>query len=262
MQTPRGARHSFALSQSLTAALHALSRQEGATLFMTLLAALQDLLHRYTGQDDIAVGAPIAGRTQVEIEGLIGCFVNTLVLRTDLAGDPTFRELLGRVREVALGAYAHQDLPFEKLSRNCSRSGILATRRCFRCSSSCKTPRMSAIELAGLIVSPVQVDKDTAKFDLTLTMAEETDGLRATVEDNTDLFDAATITRLLGHFQTMLEGIAADPEQRLSALPLMTAAERQQLLVEWNDTVRDTHGGSASTSSLRPRWSRRPRPWR
>ena len=262
VQTPRGARHSLGLSQRLTTALHALSRQEGATLFMTLLAAFQTLLHRYTGEDDIAVGAPIAGRTQVETEGLIGCFVNTLVLRTDLAGDPTFRELLGRVREVSLGAYAHQDLPFEKLVEELQPERNLSHAPLFQVLFVLQNAPTSAIELPGLIVSPVPVDKGTAKFDLTLTLVEGTDGLRATVEYNTDLFDAATITRLLGHFQTLLEGIVADPEQRLSALPLLSAAERQQLLVEWNDTMREYPRESAFTSSLRSRWGRRPRPWR
>ena len=218
VQTPRGARHCFVLSQTLTAALHALSRQEGATLFMTLLAAFQTLLHRYTGQDDIAVGAPIAGRTQVETEGLIGCFVNTLVLRTDLAGDPTFRELLGRVREVVLGAYAHQDLPFEKLVEELQPERNLSHAPLFQVLFVLQNAPTSALELPGLIVSPLPVDKGTAKFDLTLTLVEGTDGLRATVEYNIDLFDAATITRLLGHFQTMLEGIVADPR----AAPLRT----------------------------------------
>ena len=135
-------------------------------------------------------------------------------------------------------------------------------RRSFMCSSFCRTPRRRALELPGLMVSPLPVDKGTAKFDLTLTLVEGTDGLRATVGPRLDLFDAATITRLLGHFQTMLEGIVVDLEQHLSALPLLTAAERQQLLVEWNDTMREYPPGSASTSSLRSRWGKRPRPWR
>src|SRR5262249_20196900 len=162
-------------------------------------------LHRYTGQDDIAVGSPIANRTRAETEGLIGFFVNTLVLRTDLAGDPTFRELLRRGQEGALGAYAHQDLPFEKLvevlhpERNLSNSPLFQVMFILQ-----NVPR-SALELPGLTVSPVRVDRDMAKFDLTLALVEGTDGLRGTVEYNTDLFDAATIIRMLGHFQTVLE---------------------------------------------------------
>ena len=237
-RTFRGAQQSLVLRKTLGEALQTLSQREGVTLFMALLAAFQTLLHRYTGQDDIALGSPIANRTRAETEGLIGCLVNTLVLRTDLAGDPTFRELLGRVQEVALGAYAHQDLPFEKLVEELQPERNLSHAPLFQVLFVLQNAPTSALELPGLMVSRVRVDKGSAKFDLTLTLVEGTNGLRGTVEYNTDLFDAATITRLLGHFQTMLEGIVADPGQRLSALPLMTAAERQQLLVEWNDTMR------------------------
>ena len=190
------------------------------------------------------VGTAIANRTQAETEGLIGFFVNTLVLRTNLSDNPTFRELLGRVREVALGAYAHQDLPFEKLveilhpERNLSHSPLFQVLFVLQ-----NTPQ-SAFELPGLTVSPVRVDRETAKFDLTLTLMETADEVRATVEYNTDLFDAATITRLLGHFQTLLEGIVAQSETPIAQLPLLTAAEQQQLLVDWNATATPLPPGS------------------
>ena len=206
---------------------------------MTLLAAFQTLLHRYTGQDDIAVGSFIANRNWLETEGLIGFFVNTLVLRTDLSGNPSFQELLGRVREVTLGAYSHQDLPYEKLveelrpPRDLSRNPLFQVLFALR-----NTPRQ-APELAGLTLSSLEVDNETAKFDLTLELGETPEGLSGWFEYSTDLFDAATIARMAGHFQTLLEGIVADPEQRVATLPLLPADERRRLLMEWNDTAAD-----------------------
>ena len=236
VQTFRGARQSTVLPTSLTEALKELSQQEGVTLFMTLLAAFQTLLYRFTSQDDIVVGSPIAGRNRVEIEGLIGFFVNTLVLRTNLSGNPSFRELLSRVREVALGAYAHQDLPFEKLVEELHPERSLSHTPLFQVLFVLQNAQMSAMELQGLTLSPLRVDSETAKFDLSLYMVDTEQGLIGTLEYNTDLFDATTITQMLGHLQTLLEGIVANPEQRLSHLPLLTAAEQHQLLVEWNDT--------------------------
>jgi aspartate racemase len=236
VETHCGARQTFDLPQSLYLALRALSRQEDVTLFMTLLAAFKTLLYRYTGQEDIAVGSPIANRTQSEIEGLIGFFVNTLVLRTGLSGNPAFRELLERVREVALGAYAHQDMPFEKLveelqpERDLSHHPLFQVMFIFQ-----NTPRQT-LELPGLVVDHLEVDNGTAKFDLTLSMVEDAEGLKGTFEYNTDLFDEATVTRMADHFQVLLEGVVADPDQRLSGLPLLTDVERHQLLVEWNET--------------------------
>ena len=192
-------------------ALKALSQREGVTLFMTLLAAFQILLHRYTGQDDILVGSPIAGRTRTELEGLIGFFVNTLVLRTDLSGNPTFRELLGRVREVALGAYAHQDLPFEKLVEELQPERSLSHSPLFQVMFILQNAPRQTLALPGLTLRRLEVDSGTAKFDLTLSMTESADGLRAVWEYNTDLFEAATHRRLQGHFQTLLEGIVTDP---------------------------------------------------
>jgi len=242
VQRYQGAHHSFALSKSLSQALESLSQEEGATLFMTLLAAFQTLLYRYTGQEDICVGTPIANRTRAEIEGLIGFFVNTLVLRTDLSGDPSFRELLRRVREVALGAYAHQDLPFEMLVDELQPARDMSHSPLFQVMFVLQNAPVQALELSELTLSPVETENGIAKFDLTLMMEERPEGLQGTVEYNTDLFDAATIERMVGHFQTLLEGIVADPDRPISTLPLLTTAEREQLLVGWNDTEAEYPG--------------------
>ncbi|HEX2568813.1 MAG TPA: non-ribosomal peptide synthase/polyketide synthase, partial [Polyangia bacterium] len=236
VQTYRGAHHIFTLPAELSRGLEALSQQHGATLFMTLLGAFDALLHRYTGQTDIVVGTPIAGRTYSELENLIGFFVNTLALRTNLRGDPSFRELLGRVREVALGAYAHQDLPFEKLvealvvERDLSRSPV------FQVMLVLQNLSMPALELGELVLAPFEGEGGIAKFDLLLYVQATPAGLRCVLEYNTDLFWAATIERMAGHFQTLLAGIVARPEQRLSELPLLTPTEEATLLVAWNQT--------------------------
>ena len=236
VQTFRGARRSLTLSTPLTKVLKQLSQQEGVTLFMTLLAAFKTLLYRYTAQDDVVVGTPIAGRNRSEIEGLIGFFVNTLVLRTDLSGNPSFRTLLKRVREVALGAYAHPDLPFEKLvgelqpDRNLSHSPVFQVLFVFENQS--RQPLM----LPEITLTPLVAEDGTAKFDLTLFMTETAEKLIGEIEYNTDLFDASTIVRMLGHWQTLLESIAANPVQQLSNLALLTTAETYQLLGEWNAT--------------------------
>jgi amino acid adenylation domain-containing protein len=235
-QTFHGAREALRLSRPLTDALQALSRREGVTLFMTLLAAWQTLLMRYSGQEEVVVGTPIANRSRAEIEGLIGFFVNTLPLRTDLSGDPSFRVLLARVREVALGAFAHQDLPFEKLvaelqpERDTSRAPIFQVMFAFQ-----NAPRAPLV-LPGLSVTPVPVSGVTAKFDLALVLSDRGGDLHGSLEYNTDLFDPETIERMAGHFLRLLEGIVADPDARLSRLPLLTEAQRRQLLVEWNQT--------------------------
>ncbi len=239
VRTANGARYSLRLSRTLTEALKELSRREGVTLFMTLLAALQTLLSRYAGQDDVCVGTPVAGRNQTETEGLIGFFVNTLVLRTDLSGDPTFRELLRRVREGALGAYAHQELPFEKLVKELQPERDMSRTPLFQVMFVLKNAPPPTMEVSNLRMSALPVDGGTAKTDLALELWDEPEGLRGYFEYNTDLFDATTIARMAGHFQILLEGVVADPGQHLSALPLLTEAERHQLLVEWNDTQSD-----------------------
>jgi amino acid adenylation domain-containing protein/non-ribosomal peptide synthase protein (TIGR01720 family) len=235
IQTSEGATQSLLLSQELTAALKNLSQREDVTLFMTLLAAFKALLYRYTGRTDLLVGSPIANRNRAEIEGLIGVFVNTLVLRTDLSGDPTFRELLRGVREVTLGALAHQDLPFEKLVEELQPERSLSYNPVFQVMFQLRNNPMPPLDLPGLTLSLLEVETNTTQFDLSLDLEEVGERLQASVEYSTDLFDRATITRMLGHLQTLLEGIAANPEQHISSLPLVTAAEKQQLL-EWNNT--------------------------
>ena len=239
MQTYHGARRSFALSQRLTQALQSLSRKTGVTLFMTQLAAFQTLLYRYSGQDEIVVGTPIAGRDNSAVEGLIGFFVNTLVLRADLSGNPAFRDLLVRVREMTLGAYAHQDLPFEKLVAELLPERRLSQSPLFQVLFSYQNMPTSELQFLGLRTVPLEISTDTAKFDLTLTMIEEAGSLMGSVEYNTDLFDAATVERMVDHYQTLLEGIVANPGQCIGELPLLTAAEKHQVLVEWNDTQAD-----------------------
>ncbi len=239
LQTFRGAHQSVMLPRTLTEGLKALGRQEGVTQFMTFLAAFKVLLYRYTSQDDLIVGTPIANRNRLEIEGLIGCFVNALVMRTDLSGNPSFRDLLRRVREVCLGAYGHQDLPFDRLVEELRLKRDLSRNPLFQVMFVLQNASMRAVELPGLTLSPVEADSETAHFDLTLVVVDADQGLTASFVYNTDLFEAATIVRMLGHFQILLEAMVTDPEQRLSGLPLLTDAERQQLLVEWNDTKTD-----------------------
>ncbi len=239
VQTHCGARQSSVLPSSLLQALKALSRQEEVTLFMTLLAAFKVLLHRYTSQDDIVVGSPIAGRTHVETEGLIGFFVNTLVLRTDLSGNPTLLKLLGRVREVALGAYAHKDLPFEKLVEALQPERDLSRTPLFQVMFNLENIPTKAVETPNLSIDEFEFDSGVSQFDLALEVIEKDEGLSCLLNYNTDLFDATTIARMLGHLRTLLEGIVANPGQRIGALPLLTEAERHQLLIEWNDTQAD-----------------------
>src|SRR5579871_1022001 len=244
IQSYRGARLRQEFSPELTASLKALCRREGATLFMTLLAAFQTLLARYSSQDDIVVGTTIANRTQSEIEGLIGFFVNTLALRVDLSGDPSFVELLGRVREACLGGYAHQDLPFEKLVEEISPQRSLSQSPIFQVLFSLANAPSMGLELEGLHVERILSESINAKFDLSLVLVETQGKLASVLEYNTDLFDAARIQRMLGHFQVLLEALVAAPEQKIAHLPLLTQAERSQL-AGFNATQRDydLHGG-------------------
>ena len=230
----RGAKRSLTLPKSLTEKLKALSDQEGVTLFMTLLAAFQTMLMRYTEEEDIVVGSPIANRNRAEIEGLIGFFANTLVLRTDLSGSPSFRELLTRAREVALGAYAHQDVPFEKLVEELQPERSLSRTPLFQVMFAMQNTPRQVVDLSGLKLLTIGIDNKTAKFDLTLFVSERTDGLACWMEYNTDLYEEATIRRMLGHFEVLLGAIVADSQTPIARLMLLTEAERDQLLSQGN----------------------------
>ena len=239
VQTYRGAWRSIELSKELTEGLKALSRKEGVTLFMTLLAAFQTLLYRYTGQEDIVVGSPIANRNRTEIEGLIGFFINTLVLRADLSGNPIFPELLQRVRNTALEAYEHQDLPFEKLVEELNPERNLNHSPLFQVLFALQNAPTGPRELSGVVLNPIKLESNTTKFDLSLVMIERSDGLEGTWEYSTDLFDEVTIVRINEHFRRLLEGIVANPNQSVWDLPILTEPEKHELLIELNDTQRE-----------------------
>ncbi len=238
VQAFHGATISFDLSDRLRG-LQELSNQNSATLFMTMLAAFQTLLWHYTGQDDILIGAPIANRGRSEIENVIGFFTNTLVLRTDLSGDPEFRELLARVREVALAAYRNQDVPFEMLVEELQPERSLSHTPLFQIAIIFQNMPMPRLELSGLTLTPIESDNGTAKFDLALFLTESEQGFKGTCEYDTDLFDPLTIQRLIGNFRKLLESIVLAPESRISTLPLLSDAEARQVLVEFNETASD-----------------------
>jgi amino acid adenylation domain-containing protein len=258
IQSYRGKRQFLQLPKQLSEALETLTQREGVTLFMTMLAAFKTLLYHYAQQEDIVVGSPIANRNRSEIEALIGFFVNSLVLRTDLSGNPTFRELLNRVKEVALGAYAHQDLPFEKLVEELHPDRALNQNPLFQVAFALQNAPGNQLELPELTLSPQQLDVGTARFDLEFHLWERSPnssgsnqspsnklwvdsslGISGMVIYSADLFDEATITRLIGHFQTLLESIVANPEQRIANLQYLSAQERDRLLVECNNTQAD-----------------------
>jgi amino acid adenylation domain-containing protein len=236
VQGYRGMHQTLTLSSELSTNLKALCRREGVTLYMALLGAFQILLHRYTRQTDIVVGTPIAGRNRAEIEGLIGFFVNTLVMRTDLSGEPSFRDVLQRVRAVALGAYAHQDLPFEKLVEELQPERDLSRHPLFQVMFETQNEPDDLMRLPNLVMESVEVDDATAKFDLTMLVGDYEQGMSVRIEYSVDLFDAETIIRLGRHFETLLTGMVADPARAVADVPLLTDAEREQLK-HWNDTT-------------------------
>jgi non-ribosomal peptide synthetase component F len=222
VQSFKGAHQSSELPRTLYTALLELSQREEVTMFMVMLAAFKIMLHHYTGQDDIVVGVPVANRSRPELEPLIGFFVNVLVMRTDLSGDPTFRDVLKRVRKVALEAYEHQDIPFEKLvdvlqpERDTSRSPLFqVTFQVFNAPPSTGKALQTLPEL--------EVETEITKFDLRVDLWESPNGLKAYFEYSTDLFDDASITRMMGHFQTLLEAVSTNPDQRVSELSLLRA---------------------------------------
>jgi len=237
LQSHRGTRQRLTLPSTLSDRLKELGTREGTTLFMTLLAAFSTLLHRYTRQDDVVVGSPIANRNRAELEGLIGCFVNSLVMRTDASGNPTFRELLARVRNMAMSAYAHQDLPFEKLVEELDPDRDLSHNPLFQVVFALQNASISSVQLGDVLLTLGWADTLATRFDLEVHAWDDPDGLKVVFIYNTDLFETSTIRRMLDHYRVLLEGIASDPERRLAQLPLMTEAERRQVLVQFNQTT-------------------------
>ncbi|HSE16100.1 MAG TPA: amino acid adenylation domain-containing protein [Pyrinomonadaceae bacterium] len=234
-----GARQPVVIPQELTDSLRVLGEQQNATLFMALLAAFQVLLFRHAGQQDIVVGIPIAGRNKPELENVIGLFVNMLAVRTDLSGNPTFRDLLVRVREAALGAYEHQDLPFEKLVEVMQPERDTSYSPLFQVMFHLANVEIPSFKLPGLTLTPLDTDTGTSKFDLTLDLTESPAGLKGWIDYSTDLFDRVTIQRLSERFAVLLEAVVAEPETRISSLPLLSPAEQNQLVVRLNDTAED-----------------------
>jgi len=227
VQTFRGGKRALTLTVALTKALKALSRREGVSLFMTLLAAFETLLHRYSWQEDIVVGTPIANRNRSEVEGLIGFFVNTLVLRTRLASDLSFRELLARVREVTLGAYAYQDMPFEKLVDALHAGRDPSRHPLFQVFFALNNNPVQHVELPHLRLGPFPTGHGISKFDLEWSMIEGQGGLLTNAIYKADLFDDSTIVRMLERYEALLEEIAIHPERRLSDIPLLGEEPRQ-----------------------------------
>ncbi len=240
----RGGVRLFSLPADTSRALRELSRREGATLFMTLLAAWQLLLARHAGQEDVVVGSPIAGRTHLELEGLIGFFVNTLALRTDLSGDPTFAELLRRVRETTLGAYQHQDVPFERLVEELEVPRSLTHSPLFQAVLSLQNVERMEERLGEARVEPLERGTLAVRFDLTLALMEEGEEIHGALTYRAELWDGETTGRMLDHLRRLLEGIAADPDRRLSALPLLAPADRERVLHAPNATAAPFSAGA------------------
>ncbi len=233
----RGSARAIRLPEATASGLKELGRRDGASLFMVLLAAFKALLFRLTGQADLAVGSPIANRNRREVEEVIGFFSNTIVLRTDLAGEPTFRQLLGRVREVTLGAYAHEDLPFERIVAELQPDRDMSRNPLFQVMCVLQNQPRSRLSAGDLVLLPLALSLGSAKFDLTIFWTADGDGLRGMLEHNSDLFDETTARRFDEQHAALCEQAIADPERPISALPLLGAAARHQLLHEWNATA-------------------------
>lgn len=242
IQTYRGARQPLALPRDLAAALERLSRDEEVTLFMVLLASFYTLLYRYTSEQEILVGTPVANRNRIELEGLVGLFLNTLVMRGDLSGNPTFRELLRRVRQHTLAAYTHQLVPFELVIEALQPERSLSHSPLFQVMLTLQEEVEAGLAMPDVVVSPLATEVGTAKFDLLLSVVHGKKSLGAMLEYNSDMFDDSTIARMLGHWARLLEGVATNSRQRLSDLDMLTEAEYQQLIYDWNDTARDFDG--------------------
>jgi non-ribosomal peptide synthetase component F len=235
--TYQGATTSFSVPLEVAGRLKELSRREGVTLFMTLLAAFDVLLMRYTGQEDVVVGTNIANRNRAETENLIGFFVNNLVLRTNLSGDPSFRGLLGRVREVCLGAYLHQDMPFDRLVEELRPERVLSHHPLFQVMFVLQNAPRSVLEAPGLSFGSLGVARKVSRFDLLVNVTETPEGLHGSVEYSTGLFDASTVDRMFGHFVTLLDAVADDPERHIQSLSLVGEDVSHQLINAFNEAL-------------------------
>jgi len=259
VRSQRGATYSFLLPVELAEALRGLARREGATLFMTLLAGFTLLLSRHSGQQDVLVGTPVANRSRAEIEDVVGCFINTLVLRADLSGDPSASEFVARMREVCLDAFAHQDLPFERLVEELRPERDLSRNPLFQVMFALQNAPQRPLELAGITLRPLDIERSTAQVDLTLHVWETAEGLSASFEYASELFEESTIARMATHWRSLLEGMVASPERCVWELPLLSEAERRQLLTEWNETAVEYQRDSCAHELFEAQAERTPR---
>ena len=252
---------SMLLPKTLTDSLRDLSVQHGVTLFTTMLGVFNVLLQRYTGQEDIVVGSPIAGRNKVEIEPLIGVFINTLVLRTALTGNPTFTELLSRVSTTVLESVAHQEVPFEQLVEVLRPKRDAGRNPLFQINFAYQRDFIKPLQFGNITLTAIPSRSPGAIFDLNFFLVERAEGWRASCEFNTKLYEKATAVRMLSHYRNLLESVAANPRQRLSDLEIFSIAERQQLLIGWNSTRLNIRGSAASMNFLKTRFARRRIGW-
>jgi malonyl CoA-acyl carrier protein transacylase len=257
VRTASGITASFTLSADLAVSVRRLAGEEHATPFMVLLAAFHSLLHRYTGENDIRVGTPVAGRTRIEAEPLIGFFVNTLVMRGDVSGEPSFRELLRRTRAIGLAAYANQDVPFDHLVEALRTKCDLSHTPLFQALFVLQNAPVGELTLPGLTITPIEVDRGTSKFDVALSMTETADGFKGSFECSADLFDAASVARMAAHYAELLASAVDTPDERVSALRLLSTAERHDLVVDQTDTrvfdsAEPVHGAFARQAASRP----------
>ena len=258
VQTAKGALEKMPFPSELMERIEALGRREGLTPFMTLLAAFATVLARYSGQDDIVVGTPIANRQRVEVEPLIGFFANTLVLRTDLSGDPSFRELAQRVREVALGAYAHQEVPFERIVEAVHPVRDMSRAPIFQVMFALQNLPNEKLRLPGLTLEPLVLHSGAAQADISLHVGRDVVGYAMALEYNTDLFEAPTIRALGDHFVRLLAEVVRDPAQRVLDIPILSDAERRRLLEEWNATDAALPAGAGIHELIAERAARTP----
>ncbi|MGH2671059.1 MAG: condensation domain-containing protein, partial [bacterium] len=238
VQAHRGAQEAQRLPDLLAATLREFAQSSGATLFIALATALAALFHRLSGQDDVVLGTPIAGRTRSELEPLVGFFVNTVALRSRLEDDPAFGELLARMRATTLAAHAHQEMPFEKLVEELAPERNLGHSPIFQAIVSLQNTAPEELALAGVEVTPMPVAREESRFDLEIAAADTPNGLEILWRYDRDLWDGATVARFAGHFATLLAAAVAEPGRPVAELPLLSAGEREQVLVAWNDTAR------------------------